>query len=44
MLDAQLALFLAEGLGIHIGTRTKQLQPNGARVTAVRVDDDSGGC
>ncbi len=40
MLDAQLALFLAEGLGIHIGTRTKQLQPNGARVTAVRVDDD----
>jgi hypothetical protein len=40
MIDAELARFLGEGLGIHIGTRDKELQPNGARVTAIKVDDD----
>jgi hypothetical protein len=42
MVDAQLAGFLQEGLGIHIGTRTRQLQPNGARVIAVQVESGGG--
>ncbi len=40
MIDRELAGFLEEGLGIHIGTRTADLKPNGARVLAVKVDDD----
>ena len=32
--------FLEGGLGIHIGTRNSDLEPSGARVAAVRVDDD----
>jgi hypothetical protein len=40
MIDRQLAGFLEEGLGIHIGTRNDRLEPNGARVTAVKVDED----
>jgi hypothetical protein len=40
MIDAQLADFLHEGLGIHIGTRNDRLEPNGARVSAVKVEDD----
>lgn len=40
MIDAQLAAFLRDGLGIHIGTRDEQLRPNGARALAVKVDDD----
>jgi hypothetical protein len=40
MIDPELTRFLGEGLGIHIGTRDKQLRPNGARVTAVKVEDD----
>jgi hypothetical protein len=40
MIDDELAGFLEEGLGIHLGTRNAQLQPNGARVVAVKVDDD----
>ena len=40
MLDAPLAAFLQEGLGIHIGTRNERLEPNGARAIAVSVDDD----
>jgi hypothetical protein len=40
MIDDELARFLEQGLGIHLGTRNAQLQPNGARVAAVRVDDD----
>ena len=39
MIDAELARFLGEGLGIHIGTRDKELQPNGARVTAITDGD-----
>lgn len=40
MIDRDLAAFVEEGLAIHIGTRDARLQPNGARVTAVRVDED----
>lgn len=39
MIDALLAGFLQEGLGIHIGTRTERLEPNGARAIAVKVED-----
>lgn len=40
MIDATLAGFLQEGLGIHIGTRNDRLEPNGARAIAVKVDPD----
>ena len=40
MIDKQLAEFLQEGLAIHIGTRNERLEPQGARVTAVRVEED----
>lgn len=40
MIDPQLARFLQEGLGIHLGTRNEQLEPNGARAVAIRVEDD----
>lgn len=40
MIDAELRTFLEAGVGIHIGTRTARLEPNGARVAAVRVEDD----
>ena len=40
MIDKELAAFLEEGIGIQIGTRSASLEPNGARVVAVRVDDD----
>ena len=40
MIDAALAAFLEEGVGIHIGTRNAALQPNGARAIAVRVEPD----
>jgi len=40
MIDQQLADFLQQGLGIHLGTRNAQLQPNGARVAAVKVEED----
>ena len=40
MLDDALTGFLEEGLAIHLGTRNEQLEPNGARVCAVKVDDD----
>jgi hypothetical protein len=40
MIDSELRAFLEGGLGIHIGTRTARLEPNGARVAAVRVEDD----
>jgi hypothetical protein len=41
MIDGALAAFLQEGVGIHIGTRTDSLQPNGAR--AIAVDVEAGG-
>ena len=40
MIGRDLAAFLQEGVGIHIGTRNGALEPNGARALAVRVDDD----
>jgi hypothetical protein len=40
MIDEQLASFLQEGLGIHIGTRNERLEPNGARAIAVKVEDN----
>ena len=40
MLDESLAAFLQEGLAINIGTRNARLEPNGARVSAVRVEPD----
>jgi hypothetical protein len=40
MIDESLAAFLQEGLAIHIGTCNERLEPNGARVTAVTVDED----
>src|SRR5690242_13639598 len=40
MIDKELAAFLEEGVGIQIGTRSATLEPNGARVVAVRVEDD----
>lgn len=40
MLDASLITFLEQGLAIHLGTRNANLQPNGLRVTAVKVTDD----
>ena len=38
MIDATLAGFLEEGLGIHLGTRNERLEPNGARAIAVKVE------
>ena len=40
MIDADLRAFIEGGVGIHIGSRTATLEPNGARVTAVKVEDD----
>ena len=40
MIDRHLAAFLEEGLVIHIGTCSADLEPNGTRVTAVTVDAD----
>ena len=40
MIDAQLAAFLQEGLGIHLASRNAALEPNGSRALAVRVDSD----
>ncbi|HUR35962.1 MAG TPA: pyridoxamine 5'-phosphate oxidase family protein [Vicinamibacterales bacterium] len=41
MIDGELAAFLEEGIAIHLGTRNAQLEPDGARVVAVRVDADA---
>ena len=40
MIQAPLAAFLQEGVGIHIATRNAALEPNGTRALAVRVEDD----
>ena len=39
MLDKSLTEFLESGLAIHIGTRNQRMEPNGCRVTALRVED-----
>src|SRR5262245_20450731 len=38
MIDPELAAFLEQGVGIHIGTRNDQLHPNGARAVAAKVE------
>jgi len=40
MVDADLAAFVQQCVGIHIGTRNQRLEPNGARALAVRVEHD----
>src|SRR5579864_5037419 len=40
MISAELAAFLEEGVGMHIGTRNASLEPDGARALAARVDPD----
>jgi hypothetical protein len=40
MIDKELAAFLQEGIAIQIGTRNANLEPNGARVVAIKVEDD----
>lgn len=40
MIDRDLAGFLAQGLGIHIGARDERLEPEGARAIAARIEDD----
>ena len=40
MIDARLAEFLEEGIGIHIATRDREFLPHGARALAVRVEQD----
>lgn len=37
MIEPPLASFLEEGLSLHIGTRDASLQPQGGRVSAVKV-------
>lgn len=40
MVGQELAGFLEEGLVIHIATRNARLEPNGARVTAIKTEPD----
>jgi len=40
MIDRQLADFLEGAVGLHVGTRNDQLEPNGARGVAAAVDAD----
>jgi hypothetical protein len=40
MLTPSLAAFIQGGVGIHIGTCNKRLEPSGARALAVAVDED----
>lgn len=40
MIDAQLAAFLEDGVGIHLGSRNDRLEPNGARAVSVKVERD----
>ena len=40
MIDPQLASFLEEGLSLFIGTRNATLEPEGARLAALKVDPD----
>jgi hypothetical protein len=40
MIDEHLAAFLEGGVGIHLGTRNAQLEPNGARAISVKIDRD----
>jgi hypothetical protein len=40
VIASDLAVFLEGGVSIYIATRNDRLEPNGARVAAVRVDPD----
>lgn len=40
MLDEAVTEFIHEGLAVHIGSRNARLEPNGTRLTAVRVETD----
>jgi hypothetical protein len=40
MIDKLLTAFLEGGVGVHIGTRNAQLEPNGARAISVKVERD----
>jgi len=40
MIEKAVREFIHEGLAAHIGTRNARLEPNGTRLTAVRVEDD----
>lgn len=40
MIDRALARFLEEGLSLHVGVRDANLQPEGARAAAVRIEPD----
>jgi hypothetical protein len=40
MINKELAAFLQEGIAIHLGTRNANLEPNGVRVVAVKVEED----
>lgn len=40
MIDASLAAFLQEGLGLYVGTRDAALEPNGARALALSIEPD----
>jgi hypothetical protein len=40
MIDKQLAAFLEDGVGIHLGSRNERLEPSGARSIAAAVDAD----
>jgi len=40
VIDKQLAEFLESGLPMYLGTRNGRLEPNGVRITAVRIEPD----
>jgi len=40
MISGELAGFLQQGIGIYVGTRNAELEPNGARAIAARVEED----
>jgi len=40
MIDKLLAAFLEGGVGVHLGTRNAELEPNGARAISVKVERD----
>ena len=40
MISSDLAGFLEDGVGVHIGTRNEILEPNGARAIAIQADPD----
>ena len=39
MIDAELQAFLEDAVGIHLGTRNHELEPNGVRAVAAAVED-----